>query len=111
MPSAAAEIAHKKTKFKFDDGLEVSDLDREYFGEMASPYLKPFLHNARFHDKQYGIRREDDRFMIGDSVLTFDDTSYISINGRHFKGTRGLWELLPRKNVIRGVVTADDLKR
>ena len=49
--------------------------------------------------------------MIGYSIFTIDDTSDITINGRHFKGTRGLWELLTRKNVTRGVVTADDLKR
>jgi len=78
--------------------------------EIACPYLNPYMHNARFLDKQYGIRREDHRrFMIGHSVLTVDDTSDISINGRHFKGTRGLWELLTRKNITRGVVTTDDL--
>ena len=49
--------------------------------------------------------------MIGDSVLTVDDTSDISINGRQFKGANGLWELLTSKNVTRGFVTADDLKR
>ena len=49
--------------------------------------------------------------MIGDSVLTVDETSDNSLNGRHFKGARGLWELLTCKNVTRGVVTADDLKR
>jgi hypothetical protein len=77
LPTATAEIAPKKQKFEIDDDVEdgVSD-----FGELASPYLKPYQHNARFLDKQYGIRREDDvRFMIGDSVLTVDDTSDISI--------------------------------
>jgi len=49
--------------------------------------------------------------LIGDSVLTVDDTTDISMYVRHFKGTRGLWELLTRKNVTRGVVKADDLKR
>jgi hypothetical protein len=49
--------------------------------------------------------------MIVYSVLIVDDTSDITINGRHFKGTRGLWELLNYKNVTRGVVRADDLKR
>ena len=48
--------------------------------------------------------------MIVDSMLTVDDRD-ISINGRHFKGTRVLWELLTRRNVIIGVVRADDLKR
>ena len=46
LPTAEAEIAHKKPKFVIDDGFEVSDLDREYFGELAIPYLKPYLHNA-----------------------------------------------------------------
>jgi len=41
--------------------------------------------------------------MIGDSILSVDDPSDISINGRHFKGTRGLWE----QNVNRVVVTKD----
>ena len=49
--------------------------------------------------------------MIGDSVLTADDTTDISINGKNFKGNQGLWELLTRKNVTRGVMTAEDLKR
>jgi len=40
------------------------------FGEIASPYLSPYLYNRIFLDKQYGIRREDDgRFMIGESTL------------------------------------------
>ena len=69
----------QETKFEIDDDEEeVSD-----FGEFASPYLKPYLHNARFLDKQYGFRREDGgKFIIGISVLTVDDTSVISINGR-----------------------------
>ena len=50
-------------------------------------------------------------FMIGNSILTADDTRDISINRRHSKGTRGLWELLTCKNITRGVMTADDLKR
>ena len=49
--------------------------------------------------------------MIVHSTLSVDDTSDISINGRHFRGTRGLLELLTRKNVNRSVVTTEDLKR
>jgi len=106
-PTVAAEITPKKTKFEINDDVEFID-----FGDLASPYLKPYPHNARFLDKQYGIRRDDDVwFMIGVSVLTVGYTSDISINGRHFERTRGLWELLTRKNVTRGFVTAVDLKR
>ena len=46
--------------------------------------------------------------MIGDSTLFVDNSSDISIKGRHFKGTRWLWELLTRKNVNRAAT--DDLK-
>jgi hypothetical protein len=61
LPTAAAEIAPKKPKFEFDDVEEVvSDLDSENFGELGRPYLKPYPYNARFLDKQYGSRREDD---------------------------------------------------
>ena len=61
LPTAAAEIAPKKPKIETDDvEEEVSDLDSEKFGELASPYLKPYQYNARFLDKQYGIRRADD---------------------------------------------------
>ena len=110
LPTAAAEIAPKIPKFEIDDAEEeVTDSDMEYFGELASPYLKPYKHNARFLDKQYGIRREDDgSFMVGDSVLSVDNTSDITINGRHFKATRAIWELLNRKNVTIGIVTAED---
>ena len=96
-----------------DNGVEedVRDFGRNYFGELACPYITAYLYNRRFLDEQYGIRMEDGWFMIGDSTLCVDDTSDISIKGRHFKGTRGLWELLTRKNVNRGFVTADDLKR
>jgi len=89
LPTAAAEIDPKKPNFEIDDEVEVSN-----YGENSRPNLKRFQHNARFLYKQYGIRRKDDgRVIIGDSKLTVDDTSDISINWRHFKGTRGLWEL------------------
>ena len=90
---------------------EIGDLSTENFGELSSAYLKTYIHTARFLDKQYFNRKEDDgRFMMGDSTLSIDDMSEISINGRHFKWTRVLWELLIRKNVNRGFVITDELK-
>ena len=43
------------------------------------------------------------RFMVGDSTLSLVNGSDISLNGRHFKGTKGLWDLLTRNNVDRGL--------
>ena len=68
---------------------------------MASPYLTPYLYNRRFLVKQYGIRRDGGTFMIGNSAVSVDETSDITINGKRFKGTKGLWELLTRRNVNR----------
>jgi len=49
-------------------------------------------------------------FMIGDSPVLVDTSGDITINVRVFKGSKGLWELLTRKNVNTEVITKDDLK-
>ena len=46
LPTAAAEITHKK-KYVIENDVHVSD-----FGEHARTYLKPPLHNEKFLDKQ-----------------------------------------------------------
>ena len=49
-------------------------------------------------------------FMIGDSPLTVDDDSDITIKGKDFRGTQGLWELLTRRKVQWDKITTDYLK-
>jgi hypothetical protein len=48
--------------------------------------------------------------MIGNSPLSVDDASNMSLKGRHFKGTKRIRDL-SRKNVYKAVITTDDLKR
>ena len=48
-------------------------------------------------DTQYGIRRDGDNFKIGNSNVTVDNMSNITIMGIQFKGTLDLWKLLTRK--------------
>ena len=83
----------------YDENIdeEVRAFSRKHFGEIASPYLTPYLYNRRFLDKQYGIRRNDSIFMIGNSNESVDEMSDIAINGKWFKETKELWELLTRK--------------
>jgi len=50
-------------------------------------------------DTQYGIRRDGDIFKIGNSNITVDNMSNITIKGKQFKGTEDLWNLLTRKNI------------
>ena len=49
--------------------------------------------------------------MIGDSIIRVDWASNLTIKGKHYKGTRGLWELLARKDVNTDVITEIDLKK
>ena len=77
-------------------------------GEIASPHLTP---NRRFLDKRYGFRRNGDTFMIGNSTVSVEETFDITINGKRFRGTKGLCELLTCKNVNTDVITPSDLKR
>jgi len=89
---------------------EARDYGRENVGPVASPYLMPYVYKRRFLDTQYGVRKEGNTFMIGDSPVLVDTSGDITIKDRLFRGTKGLWELLTRKNVNTEAVTKDDLK-
>jgi hypothetical protein len=70
----------------------VREFGRKHFGELASPYLTPYIYNKRFLDKQYGIRKEaDGTFTIGNAPLSVDNDSNITIYGRQYSGTKSLW--------------------
>jgi len=43
--------------------------------------------------------------------MTVDRYSDFYIRNKHFKGIRGLWELLTRKKVNKEIVTATDLRQ
>jgi hypothetical protein len=43
--------------------------------------------------------------MIGYPIISVDRESNIIIKGKHFKGTRVLWELLSRKDENNNVIT------
>jgi hypothetical protein len=45
-------------------------------------------------DTWFGIRKEGDTLMIGDSPMYVDTDGNIPIKGTQFKGTKGLWALL-----------------
>ena len=68
------------------------------------------MYKGRFLDTEYGVRKEGNIFMIGDSPVLVDTSGDITIKDRVFKGSKGLWELLTRKNVNTEVITKGDLK-
>jgi len=84
----------------------------ENVGSIASPYILPYLskrHRRRHLDIRYYIRKDGDSFKIGDSTVLVDTDSDITIKGKEFRGTTGLWLLWTRKSVDRRKVTTDDL--
>ncbi len=77
---------------------EIEESKTMTLGPTASKYLK--LHTnqgATKVDKVFGIYGEDGKFKIGDSEVKFIGGDDLEIKGNRFKGTRGLWELLVKK--------------
>jgi hypothetical protein len=66
---------------------------------------------TRFWAKQYGIRKEGNTLMIGNSVVDLDTPGVITVKGKQFKLTRGLWELLTRNDVDTGSISPNDIQR
>ena len=69
---------------------EAGEYGRENFGPVASPYLIPYVYKRSFLDTQYGVRKEGNTFMIGDSQVLVDTIGDITIKDRLFSGTQGL---------------------
>ena len=97
----------------FKGDTRASGRERENVDSIAVPYILPYLSNRhrRHLDTRYGMRKDGDSFKMGDSTVLVDTDSDITISGKEFRGTTGLWELLRRKTVDRGKITTDDLKK
>jgi hypothetical protein len=106
-----SDIKYEEEVEGYDDVCEGGAGGKAY-GDLASPYLKLFLstrgHSAENHN---GIRRAGGNFMVGDSIISVDRERNLTMKGKHYKGTRCLWELLTRKDVNNKVFTESDLKK
>jgi len=69
---------------------EVHKFVRKSFGEIASPYLSPYVHKSGVLDAEYGLRKVGDIFYR--QFRCDGRYSDFYIRNKHFKGTRGLWE-------------------
>jgi len=80
------------------------------FGKVASPYLSEHARKVKRNlDRVYGLRKKGNVFKIGDSDVLVDKNSDLTIKGRKFEGTEGLWQLLTLKNVDLDNVSKEDL--
>ena len=94
-----------------DDDERLQLLGRKHYGEMASPFLSPYLKDSKLLDTQCGIRREGDNFKIGNATVTIDNMSNLIVRGMQFKGTEYLWTLLTRKNVNYDAIDENELQK
>jgi len=90
---------------------DAKSIGRANVGPLTSPYLMPYVYKRRVLDTQYGIHKDGDEFKIGDSPMLVDQDGDIMIKENEFRGSKGLWELLTRKNVNKEHVTLDDLRK
>jgi len=82
---------------------DVTEKGEGNVGTVASP-------PRRFLDTQYGIIRDGEQLMIGDSPVFINPDDNVTIKGTVFRGTEGLWELLTPKNVNTQLIDKEDLK-
>ena len=63
------------------------------FGRLASYYLSKHMDKNEKVDLTYGLRREGDKFKIGNTDLNIIHDKFV-FDDATFPGTQGLWELL-----------------
>jgi len=101
----AVELA-KYPSTKAEEEGDVSDTSILYLGEIASHYLRQFA-NKEGVDKTFGLYDKDGVFYIGDSPVEIVDDN-ITIKGKEYEGTPGLWKLLIMKRP-NNIYTPEDL--
>ena len=90
---------------------EATEFSTKHFGSVASPYVSSYAFRARNVDKDLGIRRKvDGTFKIGTSTVEIGPQSNVYVQGKMYKGTPGLFELLTRKKVNHSLISTNDLK-
>ena len=114
LPQTPEKTATSSTEMEVDppSKIEIKEDVPEYsFGPTASPYLAPYAYDSDSLDKQYGLRKDGDKYKIGNSTVTIDEDSNIYLKDKQFKGTEGLWELLTRKKPNLAAVTTKDYRK
>jgi hypothetical protein len=73
--------------------------------------LRELDKTPQFQDRHYAIRKDGDTLMISNSAVNLDESGVITISGKRFKLTKGLWKLLTRKDIDTGTISPNDMQR
>jgi len=104
----AVELAkYPSIKAAEEEEGDVSDTSILYLGDIASNYLRQFASKEGV-DKTFGLYDKGGVFYIGDSPVEILDNN-ITIKGKEYEGTPGLWELLIMKRPNNTIYTPEDL--
>ena len=83
-----------------------------YEGPLARKYLRMSVsaERDRIMDHTYGVRHEDNQWMIGKSPIEIDgDDDSLHVEGIRYNGTPGLYELLFMKDPKKDIYNDEDL--
>jgi hypothetical protein len=72
--------------------------------------LREMANSPRFLDSGYGIRIDGETLIIGNSTIDLDEPG-VSVRGKRFKLTKGLWDPLTLKDVDKDTISPNDTKR
>lgn len=86
-------------------------IESTFRGPLARKYLHMLVSGERdrLMDHVYGVRHDDNKWMIGDSALEIDTTDDFHIKGVRYKGTPGLYELMFMREPKKTLYDANDL--
>jgi len=77
---------------------------------LAREYLEKYSQRHRDADTTFGIRRDEGKYLMGGKRVITDKDSNLFVDGRRFKGTPGLWELIVKKKTKTGAYDGNDVK-
>ncbi len=92
----------------------IKEIEKGYWKPAyVKPALEYYLSLKNNVDKYYGIRKQGDGYVMGDSKVVIDTDSNIIVRDQRFKGTPGLWQLImlnkPRDFTKEDLARYDDL--
>ena len=90
----------------------IRDRDKYDSESLANKYMRMIVSSKRdrLMDYTYGVRHENGKWMIGDSQFEIDTDDSILINGKRYKGTPGLYELVFMKHPNENIYMESDMK-
>ena len=105
MQKQLGEIKTKLSGEVGDDGDDKKQITTTMYDRIIEKY------DASKIDTYFGIERVDgNNYMMGDKNVSIDSASNILVDGRKFKGTVGLWNIIMLKKPSETSYTFDDVE-